>query len=134
MDAVCIDGGAGTDSLTICASNLTYAISDVYGNLLHRNTNDAPGTRIAVRDIESILCTGTNGSTQWRNDPVMESWTQTWGGPSNEVSRSVAVDDSGNVYVIASFNGTVDFDTSPTNADLHTSQNEDVSLSKFLTW
>jgi len=47
-------------------------------------------------------------------------WTQTFGGNSNDIGRDVVVDNAGNIYLLGSYEGTVDFD--PTGVgDIHTS-------------
>jgi hypothetical protein len=58
-------------------------------------------------------------------------WTETMGGPEEDVSRSVVVDDSGNVYLAGYFSGMADFD--PDGAgDNHTSAgSSDVFLTKM---
>ena len=68
------------------------------------------------------------------NIPVGEDpytgWARTWGGSFQDSGGGVATDDSGNVYITGSFEGTVDFD--PDGGDTHTSNGEaDVFLSKF---
>ncbi len=60
-------------------------------------------------------------------------WAKTWGGSSDDSAGHVAVDQWGNVYVVGSFVGTVDFDPDPATTDYHTSHNGtiDAFLSKF---
>ncbi len=62
---------------------------------------------------------------------VKEGWARTWGGADYDSGFSVATDNSGNVFVAGSFQGTVDFDPG-SGADIHASNGEsDVFLSKF---
>jgi hypothetical protein len=59
------------------------------------------------------------------------NWAVSWGGGSDEVGRGAAIDASGNIYISAEFNGTVDFDPSA-GVDNHTTVgNLDNSMSKF---
>jgi hypothetical protein len=58
-------------------------------------------------------------------------WARAWGGLEDDVSESVAVDNSGNSYVVGAFRDVVDFDPGP-GTDLHASiGDEDAYLSKF---
>ncbi len=60
-------------------------------------------------------------------------WTQTVGGTENDYGYSLAVDDSGNIYVTGLFRGTVDFD--PTSGtDSHSSNGSgDIFISQYQT-
>ena len=60
------------------------------------------------------------------------SWVKTWGGGNVQAGR-MAVDGSGNLYVVGYFSGSVDFDPDPAKTDVHTSANGsiDAYLSKF---
>jgi hypothetical protein len=58
-------------------------------------------------------------------------WARTWGGVYKDTGYGVAIDGSGNAYVVGWFNYTADFDPGP-SIDLHTSNGEwDAFLSKF---
>jgi hypothetical protein len=59
-----------------------------------------------------------------------KGWARTWGGFSEDYGSSVATDDSGNSYTTGWFRGIVDFDPG-TGIDNHTSDGEDIFLSKF---
>lgn len=86
--------------------------------------------------------TGTEGQSQTnRRLPSVAdalarpayAWAKTWGGTNEDAGGAAAVDSSGNVYIVGSFVGTVDFDPDPTKSDLHTSVNGtiDAFLAKF---
>ena len=58
-------------------------------------------------------------------------WARTWGGSDDwDEGRGVGVDGSGNVYVTGFFRDTADFDPG-SGVDNHTSNGDDVFLSKF---
>ena len=62
---------------------------------------------------------------------LTKGWARTWGGPGDDHGYSVAVDNSGNVFVTGSFWDTVDFDPGP-GVDNHSSDGPDnIFLSKF---
>ncbi len=58
-------------------------------------------------------------------------WTRTWGGTSYDTGYDVAMDGSGNIYVVGEYDLTVDFDPGPTVAVHTADSNFDVFLSKF---
>ena len=58
-------------------------------------------------------------------------WAITWGAENNEYDYGITIDNSGYVYVIGTFDGTVDFDPGP-GTDFHQGYGEnDVYLCKF---
>lgn len=68
--------------------------------------------------------------------PLAFSWARTWGGSAANAyanTHAVAVDGAGNLYVVGEFQGSVDFDPDPVNAEVHTSATGsiDAFLSKF---
>jgi hypothetical protein len=60
-------------------------------------------------------------------------WVKTWGGASDDGAGASVADGAGNLYVVGSFIGTVDFDPDPVKSDIHTSSGGsiDAFLSKF---
>ena len=58
-------------------------------------------------------------------------WAKQFGGTGSDASNSVAVDSSGNVYTTGSFSGTVDFDPGGGTANLVSTGNGDVFVSKL---
>ncbi len=66
--------------------------------------------------------------------PPALSWAKSWGGNSADGANNVAVDGSGNLYVVGSFQGVVDLNPDPTITATYTSNGvEDVFLVKFDT-
>ena len=75
--------------------------------------------------ILQLVFISTNGQTaNWQ-------WAKSMGGSSNEGGKSVAVDNSGNVYVTGYFQLTVDFDPSAATANLTSSAYDDIFITKF---
>ncbi len=58
-------------------------------------------------------------------------WVKQLGGDSSEVSHSLKVDGSGNVYTIGHFEGTVDFDPGPSSFTLTSNGSTDIFVSKL---
>lgn len=58
-------------------------------------------------------------------------WALTWGGDNNDYGGDVILDDTGNIFTLGVFRGTVDFDPGP-GTELHTSSgNGSAFISKF---
>jgi len=93
--------------------------------LLVRVADTQVDPNIGVVDAWQVQSVKVAGDIAWLD------WTRTWGGFSNDFGGAVAVDVSGNVYVVGRFSETVDFNPGP-GVDNHTSNGEfDISLSKF---
>jgi len=58
-------------------------------------------------------------------------WTKTWGSTSNDFSFNLRVNSSNDVYIIGSFQGTVDFDPSGATNSIVSAGLEDSYVSKF---
>jgi hypothetical protein len=58
-------------------------------------------------------------------------WVCSWGGTEWDESSGVAVDDSGDAYVIGVFRGTVDFDPGPDINEQASNGDADIFLNKF---
>jgi hypothetical protein len=59
------------------------------------------------------------------------AWGHTLGGSGSDVSSSIAVDSSGNVYITGSFSDTVDFDPGTSTFNLTAAGAEDIFISKL---
>ena len=58
-------------------------------------------------------------------------WAKKMGGTSFDISTSIAVDASGNVYTIGSFSGTADFDPGAATSNLTSAGEKDIFISKL---
>lgn len=58
-------------------------------------------------------------------------WTRAWGSTSNDFSFNLRVNEDDDVYIIGSFQGTVDFDPSGTTNSIVSAGSEDSYVSKF---
>jgi len=59
------------------------------------------------------------------------AWTKTWGSTLNDFSFNLRVNSSNEVYIIGSFQGTVDFDPSGATNSIVSAGQEDAYVSKF---
>ncbi len=59
-------------------------------------------------------------------------WAKSIGGPSNDNGKSIAVDASGNVFVIGYFNGTADFDPNSGTTNLTSAGYSDIFIVKLV--
>lgn len=85
------------------------------------------GTQTLVASQSVVIIDTSGAACQF---PAYQ-WTRTVGGAGNELARGVHIDAVGDVYVVGSFEGTVDFD--PTSGtDLRTAQGgADAFLTKY---
>ncbi|MGV6861297.1 MAG: SBBP repeat-containing protein [Putridiphycobacter sp.] len=58
-------------------------------------------------------------------------WAKSFGGTSSDVSYSIALDASGNIYTTGSFQGTADFDPDAGTTNLTSTGNQDVFIQKL---
>ena len=67
-------------------------------------------------------------------DPLGNAaWAKRLGGPGNDAATSIAVDDSGNVYVTGYFTRTVDFDPGPGTLNITAVDDSDIFVCKLNT-
>ena len=79
-----------------------------------------------------LTSAGSNDVFVSKLDPLGNFvWAKRFGGPSSQVSFSIAVDDSGNVYTTGYFQGTADFDPGSGTSNLTSVGSEDVFVSKL---
>lgn len=64
-------------------------------------------------------------------DPAPTGWARTFGSTGSDIVHDVAVSSSGNVYMVGSFKGTVDFDPSSASSLHQSSGGSDAFLAKF---
>jgi hypothetical protein len=58
-------------------------------------------------------------------------WAKSFGATDDDMSKSIAVDGSGNVYTTGFFTGTVDFDPGPGISNLTCAGDKDIFISKL---
>lgn len=58
-------------------------------------------------------------------------WAKSFGGVSNDISRSIALDSLGNIYISGGFEGTVDFDPGPGTFNLTSAGGRDSYIQKM---
>jgi len=74
------------------------------------------------------LTTGTPSTYAWSSE---EAAVSVFGGSSDDVGNSIAVDSSGNLYTTGYFEGTVDFDPGAGTSNLTSAGSADVFVSKL---
>lgn len=117
-------------------------------------TNTDYGLGVAIADDGSIIMTGFFvGPADFDPDPVdsdihlgVAGWdvymcsfdpdgdylgAQTWGGPANDIGWHIAVDSSGNTYIIGFYENTADFDPGGTTDYQASNGGRDIFLTKF---
>lgn len=74
------------------------------------------------------------GLIYYGQQPNLE-WAKSWGGPENDFSEALTIDNQGNIYVTGSFIDTVDFDPSTNVLNLISASNNnpDISIHKLDT-
>jgi hypothetical protein len=152
------DPGAGTSNLT-SAGDFDIFVSklDSSGNFVWAKSFGAAavdtGNSIAVDSSGNVYTTGifagtvdfdpgagTTTLTSAGSVDIFVSkldssgalvWAQSFGGTSNDVGNSIAVDSSGNVYTSGYFNGTADFEPGAGTSNLTSAGSADVFISKL---
>jgi hypothetical protein len=152
------DPGAGTSNLTsagsadVFVSKLNSSGALVWAKSFGEASFDL-GNSIAVDSSGNVYTTGyfngtadfdpgagTSNLTSAGSADVFVSkldssgnlvWAKSFGGTSNDVGYSIAVDSSGNVYTTGAFVGTADFDPGAGTSNLGSAGSEDVFVSKL---
>lgn len=83
--------------------------------------------------IITILSIGCTLGVLAQPDVEME-WAKSLGSNNYDLSASIAVDDSGNVFTVGSFLGTIDFDPGPGAHVLTTEESSDIYIHKLDKW
>ena len=119
------DGDEEALSVAVDGSGNIYT-SGYFSETVDFDPGDGVESRQSAGDTDAFLC---------KFDPKGSlEWVLTWGSTSADEARYVALDSYGNVYVIGTFNGTVDFNPDPVGADEHTSfGGSDAFICKFDT-
>ncbi len=159
-ETVDFDPGSGTYNLTSAGNDDVFIQKlDSSGNFIWAKSMGGSlidyGNSIAIDNSGNIYTTGFFGGTadfdpssgtynltskgDW--DIFVQKldangifiWAKSMGGTSNENGRSIAVDNSGNVYTIGSFKGTVDFDPGSGSYNLTSAGYQDIFIQKLDT-
>jgi hypothetical protein len=77
----------------------------------------SPGTTYALIDMVQITVTESVGG----------GYVRTWGGYDEDSAFDIALDSESNIYIVGSYQGTIDFNPDPGEEDLHTSANGEIS-------
>jgi hypothetical protein len=152
------DPGAGTANLTSAGSQDVFVSKlDSSGNFVWAKSFGGSsldiGYSIAVDSSGNVYTLGifrvtadfdpgagtTNLTSAGINDLFVSKlnssgallWVKSFGGSSNEIGYSIAVDSSGNVYTTGYFPGTVDFDPGAGTANLTSAGSDDGFVSKL---
>ena len=102
--------GIACYSVAIDGSGYIYAAGDFSGS---NDFDPGPGTEIKDGDpfTSDVYLSKFDSNGNFH-------WVRVWGGSSDDYCRSVAIDNSGGVYVAGFFTGKVDFDTG-SGSDVH---------------
>ena len=153
------DPGQDTAYLTAAGSgDIFFGKYDANGNYLWANSivsagNDDQGTGIAVDGNGNCYVTGFfNNTADFDPDTGMFNltaiggndiffakydssgnylWAKSIGSSTGDESRSIVLDDSGNVYITGHFTDTADFDPGPDTALLATVGSADIFFAKY---
>jgi hypothetical protein len=95
-DQVFIDGGTGSDTVTINGGLLSFTVLDAQGQVLYQRGTG--GSVITVRNAECLQVLGPEGEVLYEKGCTY--WGPSLGGTGHGCPGRVAVDESGNIYVI----------------------------------
>lgn len=104
------------------------------GTYLWENIPNDPSDTVRIRISSLEHPSVMDISNEFSIIFVNFGWVRTWGSVSDDFSHAVVADDDG-VYILGSFQGTVDFDPDPDNQENRQSNGKaDIFLSKFDTF
>jgi len=123
-------GGTSTDignGIAVDGSGNVYVVGEFQGTV---DFDPGPGTANLVAGISTInaFAASYNTSGNYRYAGLQGNYSSV---TLSDIGRSVAVDGSGNVYVVGEFQGTVDFDPGPGTTNLISAGNQDIFFAKY---
>uniref|UniRef100_A0A7C3ZKJ7 DUF4347 domain-containing protein n=1 Tax=Planktothricoides sp. SpSt-374 TaxID=2282167 RepID=A0A7C3ZKJ7_9CYAN len=121
---ITIDNGTAGNFTIVDAKTYTFDITPTTDGQVTVDIAAAQATDNAGND--NIAATPLT-----RTAALNSSWTKSLGGSSGDFGKSIAVDNSGNVYTIGSFYGTADFDPGAGTTNLTASGQDDIFISKL---
>lgn len=119
-------GDTGRDTVNDMSldSNGNIYLAGVFRGTIDFDTSGGVDTYVS-NGLDDVALTRYNADGSY-------GWTRTWGSTNNDFSFNIGVSPSNDVYIVGSFIGTVDFDTSVgTNNIASVSGSEDSYVSKF---